>query len=124
MILLFISIICNHIYGQGGYSSIQEIIETHVKETKNNLSTYDNIYIMLEFNDTLSFPDNVWMIKPSINPKFLKKNQRNFLIRFIVTSKNDIVQIDAVNFGLYKISNKHIKLLNLGNGSSYRIASK
>ena len=103
------------------YHSIQEALSHHLEQLKANIGHYDNIFIATKLEDNITLPKNVLRIENTIEAKFLKKEDQNFLVEIRVATQLNYLKIDVTNYRVVKLSNSKIKLLNLSNGQTYMI---
>jgi hypothetical protein len=102
--------------------TLQEVIDKHIKQLKETLTTQKaKIYIIVNF-DTGFFKDreNVFYVLPHLHSQFFKKdNEDSFLVEFIVSDDLAGIKIKAVNSRIIRKGKKNLELTNLGNGQTY-----
>jgi hypothetical protein len=124
IIILFLSIIKGEVLAQEkSFSTIQEVLTYHLNELKGSIGRYDRIFMVTSIEDQAVFPDKVYQVENSLNPKFLKKGNHYFLVKLVFYTGTNHAKIDAVNYRIIKESNKRLRLLNLSNGNTYVINS-
>ncbi len=103
------------------FHNIQEAIDYHIAELKEgNWNNLKRIYISGAL-DSVSTTENVLVIQNSINPKYLKKDETNLLIRVMINPKSSKTALTILNFNVKKKSRRHLYLINLGSGGKYII---
>ncbi len=103
------------------YHSIQEALNHHIEQLKVNIGHYDNMFIATKLEDNITLPKNVLRIENTIEARFLKKEDQNFLVEVRIATQLNYIKIDVTNYRVVKLSNKKLKLLNLSNGQTYII---
>jgi len=103
------------------FHSVQEILDHHITGLQKNISNYNHIFVTTNLADDLKAPAKVFQVENSLNAKFLNKKDENYLVKLSIYANSVPIKIDIANFKVVKISNKKLKLLNLGSGNSYTI---
>jgi len=103
------------------FRNIKEAIDYHIAELKKgNWHNLKHIYISTVL-DSIATKENVLVIQNDIEPKYLKKDDTNLLIRVIINTKSNKTELTIVNFSAKKKSRRHLYLTNLGSGGHYII---
>lgn len=105
------------------YHSIQEVLDHHLEQFKAKVSRFDNVFIQTKLDDTVNLPPKVLRIQNDIDAKYLKGNDKNFLIEVRIATQVNYIKMDITNYRVVKLSNKKIKLINLSNGATYFIGT-
>lgn len=106
---------------QKSFSTIEETLNYHITELKSNVAKYDNIFVTISLDSSMILPQGALKVNYLIDAKLLNKGDKNFIVRFILSSSKDYTEIKAINFQLIKQSKKKVRWINLGNGQSYKI---
>ena len=121
-ILLFL---CINVYSQDSDVTIDSIIEAHIQELRTIIGKDPYVFIDFNYNlpnNTIRLEERDTVILHGIDAKRLKKNKEYFFVRFTLKyDDNDKLMLMAVNFRVTKISRKSVSLVNLGNGSNYKL---
>lgn len=104
-------------------TKLQDVIDTHVETFKNNINSYDNVYVVVSFDkEIMKREDRVYLVLPHIHPQHLNRNDNNFLIEFVFyDDPKEGVKVRAINSRIVKQTNKKLKLINLMNGQNYTL---
>ncbi len=105
------------------FSTIEETVNYHIEELTSNIGQYDNIFVLIGLDSSVNLPGRVLKVNYFLDAKLLDKRAKNFVVRFLVSSTKEFIQIQAINFQVIKASQKKIKWLNLGSGRNYRIVN-
>lgn len=118
--ILYLYIGPSDVIGQNSnLKTLNEVIDFHLQNLKKNLDYYDNIYVVLDFDqDFFEGRKKIYNVLSSLEPKFLTKKESNFLVKFVLKDEN---VIEAINFRITKKSNKKLFLANLSNGGIYTL---
>lgn len=100
---------------------IDRIVSEHLKEFRTTVGQDARVIFAFDYdvkNATIS--KNDYILQPSLNPKKIN-GDTNFFVKFLVINSNGHTAIKAINFRIKKLSRKHIELVNMGNGTEYKL---
>lgn len=100
--------------------SLQEALDSHVKELKTRINGYDNIFVVTNLKNA-STSDKLRIVESGLNARFLQSGDRNYLVEVRVDMESVNTKLYISNFRVYKKSNTKIELSNLNNGQTYII---
>jgi len=108
-------------YCQVERNTIDSIIEIHLREFRETIAKEAPVFISFDydFKNRLSLSGTDYYLNLYINSKKLKSKE-NFLVKFIVTKRNNQAILEAINFRLEKTGRREISFINIG-GYSYDI---
>jgi|SRR5215813_1230329 len=103
------------------FSTIEDVINYHIEELRANGGKYDNLFVLISADSSIKLPDKVIVVNCFLDAKLLNKKDKNYAVRFILSSVKESIQIQAINFQIIRHSRKRIEWVNLGNGGKYKI---
>jgi len=104
-------------------STIEDVMNSHIEELKSNLKQYDNLFVLVALDSSVKLPDRALKVDYFLDAKLLNKNDKNYLVKFILSSTKESILIQAINFQLIKHSRKRVEWVNLGNGRKYKVGN-
>ena len=117
-ILIFFTSVCAQ---ERTFSTIEEAVNFHVEGLTSSISRYDNLIVLIELDSSVNLPERALKVDYFLDAKLLNKRDKNFVVKFTLSSTKESIQIHAINFQIIKQSRKKIKWVNLGNGQRYRV---
>lgn len=118
-VMLFLSISC---FSQSK-TLLDTIMENHIAEFRRTVAKSSPVFITFDYNfaTNLKMSPTDYYLTPYINPRKLKSDTY-YLVKFVVSTENNKLTLNAVNFRLKKINNRELKYSNLG-GDKYDITT-
>lgn len=122
-ILIILLILCcvTATYSQTSNQDIDKIVSEHLKEFRTTIGQDAKVIIAFDYdakNATIS--KNDYILQPLLNPNKIKGDD-NFFVKFLILNNNGQTTVKAINFRVKKLSRKHIELINMGNGTEYKL---
>ncbi|MCW4470021.1 hypothetical protein OGH69_13670 [Flavobacterium sp. MFBS3-15] len=102
---------------------LDTIMENHITEFRKTVGTSSPIFITFDYDfaKNLKLSPTDYYLTPYINPQKLKSD-KNYLVKFIVSTDNNKLTLNAINFRLKKINNKELEYINMG-GDKYDLTT-
>ncbi|OYQ48667.1 hypothetical protein CHU92_00590 [Flavobacterium cyanobacteriorum] len=122
IILIAVSLLSFTCFSQSK-TLLDTIMENHITEFRKTVGTSSPIFITFDydFEKNLKMSPTDYYLTPYINPRKLKSD-KNYLVKFIVSTEKNKLTLNAINFRLKKISNKKLEYINMG-GEKYDLTT-
>jgi hypothetical protein len=121
LLITILSISYNANSQERQFASIQEVVDHHILELKENYKNLERIYIEVRLDDHFRSPDQTYMLENVVDPKSLEKNKKYFLVYVIINSQSNRNLVQVSDAWLSRESNKKVKIAFQRNVKMYEI---
>lgn len=103
-------------------NSLQNLIDYKISEFKSIYKNYDHIFIISRLDTCLHLPSHVYnVINDGINPKFLNKKDKNYIIYLTIDTQSDCLKVYVLFASIIKQSNRKIAIKLSENGETFLV---